>query len=43
MASQLINHYTKSLGAAHVGGRIMIIETQAALRLIDKYFKNQKI
>jgi hypothetical protein len=41
--TKLINHYTKSLGAAHVGGRIMIIETQAALRLIDKYFKNQEI
>lgn len=40
--TQLIHHYTKSLGAAHVGGRIMIIETQAALRLIDKYFKNQE-
>lgn len=41
--TQLIDHYTKALGAVHVGGRIMIIETQAALRLIDKYFKNQEI
>lgn len=39
--TQLIDHYTNTLGAIHVGGRIMIIETQAALRLIDKYFKNQ--
>lgn len=38
--SQLINHYEKTLGAFHFGGRIMIIETNAALRLIDKYFKN---
>ena len=39
--TQLINHYIKSLRAFHVGGRIMVIETQAALELIDKYFKNQ--
>ena len=38
--TQLINHYEKTLGAFHFGGRIMIIETNAALRLIDKYFKN---
>ena len=39
--TQLIDHYTKTLGALHFGGHIMIIDTQAALRLIDKYFKNQ--
>lgn len=38
--TQLIDHYEKTLGAIHFGGRIMIIETQAALRLINKYFKN---
>jgi hypothetical protein len=38
--SQLIEHYEKTLGAFHFGGRIMIIETKAALKLIDKYFKN---
>lgn len=38
--TQLIQHYEKSLGAFHFGGRIMIIETQAALRLINKYFKS---
>jgi len=26
------------LGAIHVGGRIMIIDTIAALKFIDKYF-----
>lgn len=36
--SQLIEHYIKTLGAFHFGGRIMIIETNAALKLIDKYF-----
>ena len=36
--SQLIEHYEKTIGAIHFSGRIMIIETKAALRLIDKYF-----
>ena len=40
--SQLIEHYEQTLGAFHFGGRIMIIETRAALKLIDKYFKNLK-
>jgi hypothetical protein len=34
----LIEHYEKTLGAIHFGGRVMIIETQAALKLIDRYF-----
>ena len=38
--SQLIDHYEKTLGATHFGGRVMIIETQGALKLIDRYFKN---
>ena len=38
--TQLIKHYQKTLGAFHYGGRIMIIESQSALRLINKYFKN---
>jgi len=37
--SQLIEHYEKTLGAFHFGGRIMIIDTQAALKLINKYFR----
>lgn len=37
--TQLIQHYIDSLGAMHVGGRIMIINTIAALKLIDKYFQ----
>jgi hypothetical protein len=40
--TQLIDHYIKTLGAFHFGGRLMIIETRAALKLIDKYFKNQE-
>ena len=38
--TQLIDHYIKTLGAFHFGGRLMIIETKSALKLIDKYFKN---
>lgn len=38
--TQLIEHYEKTLGAFHFGGRIMIIDTQAALKLINKYFQN---
>lgn len=40
--TELIQHYIESLGAMHVGGRIMIIDTVAALKLIHKYFPNEK-
>ena len=36
--TQLVQHYIDSLGAMHFGGRVMIIDTNAALRLINKYF-----
>jgi hypothetical protein len=39
--SQLVAHYEKTLGAFHFGGRIMIIETKSALKLINKYFQNK--
>ena len=39
--TQLISHYEKTLGAFHFGGRLMIIESKAALHLINKYFKNE--
>ena len=39
--SQLVEHYEKTLGAFHFGGRIMIIETNSALKLINKYFQNK--
>jgi hypothetical protein len=38
--THLIEHYQKSLGAIHFGGQLMIINNQAALHLIGKYFKN---
>lgn len=37
--TKLIEHYEKSLGAIHVGGRNMVITTETALRLTNKYFK----
>ena len=40
--TQLVQHYIDSIGAMHVGGRIMIIDTIAALKLINKYFPNEK-
>lgn len=36
--TQLIEHYTQSIGAIHIGSQRMIISTTAALKLIDKYF-----
>ena len=37
--TQLIDHYVKTLGAFHIGGRVLIIESKAAQNLIDKYFQ----
>jgi hypothetical protein len=39
--TQLVDHYIQTLGAFHFGGRVMIIETQAALKLINKYFQSK--
>ena len=36
--TKLIDHYIKTLGALHAGSQRMIINTEAALKLIDKYF-----
>ncbi len=36
--TQLVQHYIDTLGAMHFGGRLMIIETNSALKLINKYF-----
>lgn len=38
--TQLIEHYINTLGATNVGGQLMVINTNAALKLINKYFKN---
>lgn len=37
--TKLIDHYETSLGANHIGGHRMIIETHAARFLVEKYFK----
>jgi len=38
--TQLIDHYKESLGAIHAGGRLMIINSAAAFKLINRYFSN---
>jgi len=38
--TKLIGHYEKTLGAYHIGGQRMIILTQSAELLIEKYFKS---
>jgi hypothetical protein len=38
--TQLIDHYVESQGAIHFGGRLMIIDTNAALKLMNRYFSN---
>lgn len=37
--TKLIDHYVTSLGAYHFGGRLMVIDSISAKRLVDKYFK----
>ena len=39
--TKLIDHYVKTLGAYHFGGHLMIINTIAANKIIDQYFKNK--
>lgn len=36
--TKLIEHYEKTLGAVHFGGHNMVITTEAALKLTNKYF-----
>jgi len=38
--TKLIEHYQKTLGAIHIGGQKMILQTNAAKILVEKYFKN---
>ncbi len=39
--TRLIKHYEKTLGAFHFKNQRMIIDTRAAKRLVEKYFKTQ--
>ena len=38
--TKLIDHYINSLGAYHFGGHLMVIDTDAASKLVNKYFKS---
>lgn len=38
--SRLISHYQDSLNATHIGKQLMVIESSAALALVNKYFKS---
>ena len=38
--TNLIDHYVKSLNAVHYGNHLMVIRTDAALNLVNKYFKS---
>jgi hypothetical protein len=38
--TKLIEHYENSLGAYHFGNRLMIINSESARKLVDKYFKS---
>ncbi len=37
--TKLIDHYKETLGAYHFGGQLMVIDTIAAKKLVEKYFK----
>ncbi len=37
--TNLIDHYIKTLGAYHFGSHLMVIDTESAIKLVDKYFK----
>lgn len=37
--TKLIEHYKNNLGAIHFGNNLMIIQTNSAQKLVDKYFK----
>lgn len=36
--TKLINHYIETLGAVCFGNQLMVINTDSALKLINKYF-----
>ena len=38
--SNLIKHYIDILGATHLGGNLMLINSDAAFKLTNKYFKD---
>lgn len=38
--TNLIDHYVKTLNAKHYGNHLMVLDTEAAKTLVDKYFKS---
>ena len=38
--TNLVDHYIKTLNAKHFGNHLMVIDTDAAQILVDKYFKS---
>jgi hypothetical protein len=36
--TNLIKHYEDTLGAIHFGGHLMTVDSEAALKLVVKYF-----
>lgn len=36
--TKLIEHYSDTLGAIHMGGQLMVINTPSALQLMNRYF-----
>ena len=38
--TNLIEHYIKTLEATHYGNNLMVLDSRAALKLVDKYFKS---
>ena len=38
--TNLISHYEKTLNAKHIGSQLMVLDTEAASILVDKYFKS---
>jgi hypothetical protein len=38
--TKLIKHYEETLEAKHFGGHVMVINTEAALKLIEKYYNS---
>lgn len=38
--TQLVKHYEKTLKAIHYGNQLMVIDTNAATELVNKYFKS---
>jgi len=41
--TKLIEHYIETLGAIHLGSDLMIIDTKAALKLVNKYYSNLEL